>query len=408
MEVYSDPAAEWKQMYFEVWRLERDFFYDPGLHGLDYKAACAKYAVYLDKLGSRNDLNYLFEEMLGELTCGHVFVSGGDMPDPNRVRGGLLGADYSIENGRYRFARIFNGENWNPELRAPLTQPGVNVAVGEYLLAVDGRDIRPTDEVYRYFEATGGKAVTIRVGPNADGSGARDVVVVPVNSERGLRNLAWIEDNRRKVDRLSGGRIAYVYLPDTATGGYTSFNRYYFSQVGKEGCILDERFNGGGLIADYVIDYSRRPLQGYFAARDGEDYITPVGAIYGPKAMIINEYAGSGGDMMPWLFRDAKIGPLIGKRTWGGLVGMAGAAPLMDGGATGAPQSGFWNPNGTWDVENHGVDPDIEVEMDPASVRDGHDPQLEKAVAVVLDSLNKNPLPKHKKPAYPNYQKKAN
>jgi tricorn protease len=227
-----------------------------------------------------------------------------------------------------------------------------------------------------------------------------------VDDESGLRNLAWIEGNRRQVDKLSNGRLAYVYLPDTAQGGYTNFNRYYFAQVGKEGAVIDERYNGGGLIADYIIDYMRRPLMGYFAARDGADYITPVGSIYGPKVMIINEYAGSGGDMMPWLFRAAGIGPLVGKRTWGGLVGMAGAAPLMDGGFTGAPQSGFWNPNGTWDVENHGVDPDIEVENDPASVKAGHDLQLEKAVEVCLDLLAKNPPPKHKKPAYPNYHQK--
>jgi hypothetical protein len=246
----------------------------------------------------------------------------------------------------------------------------------------------------------------VKVGPSPDGKDSREVTVVPVASEFGLRRLAWIEDNRRQVDALSNGRLAYVYLPDTFLGGYTNFNRYYFAQVGKEGAVIDERFNGGGLIADYIIDYLKRPLQGYFAARDGDDYITPVGAIYGPKVMIINEYAGSGGDMMPWLFRDAKIGPLVGKRTWGGLVGMAGAAALMDGGFTGAPQSGFWNPNGTWDVENHGVEPDLEVEMDPAVWRAGHDPQLEKAVRVGLELLEKNPLPKHKKPAYPNYHRK--
>jgi tricorn protease len=406
MEVYSDPPAEWRQMYHEVWRIERDFFYAPNHHGLDLKAAEKKYSVYLDNLCSRNDLNYLFEEMLGELTCGHVFVGGGDQPEVKPVKVGLLGVDYIIENGRYRFARVFNGENWNPDLKAPLTQPGVNVAAGEYLLAVNGREVTGSEEVYKFFEATAGKSVTLRVGPNPDGKAARDVTVVPVDSEFGLRHLAWIEDNRRKVDAMSGGRLAYVYLPDTAQGGFTNFNRYYFAQVGKEGAVIDERFNGGGLIADYIIDYMRRPLMGYFAARDGADYITPVGSIYGPKAMIINEYAGSGGDMMPWLFRAAKVGPLIGKRTWGGLVGMAGAAALMDGGFTGAPQSGFWNPNGTWDVENYGVAPDIEVEMEPALVKAGHDPQLEKAVQVLLAELAKNPLPKHKKPEYPDYHKK--
>ncbi|MEW5901449.1 MAG: PDZ domain-containing protein [Acidobacteriota bacterium] len=406
MEVYVEPLVEWKQMYHEVWRLERDFFYDPNHHGLDLQAAGKKYSVYLDGIVSRQDLNYLFEEMLGELTCGHVFVGGGDQPEVKPVRGGLLGADYAIEKGRYRFSRVFDGENWNPQLRAPLTQPGVNVVAGEYLLAVTGKEVTAAEEIYKFFEATAGRQVTIKVGPNPDGKDAREVTVVPVDSEAGLRHLAWIEDNRRKVDKLSGGRLAYVYLPDTAQGGFTNFNRYYFAQIGKDAAVIDERYNGGGLIADYIIDYMRRPLMGYFAARDGADYITPVGSIYGPKVMIINEYAGSGGDMMPWLFRAASIGPLVGTRTWGGLVGMAGAAPLMDGGFTGAPQSGFWNPNGTWDVENHGVDPDIEVEMDPAAVKAGHDPQLEKAVEVCLDLLAKNPPPKHKKPAYPNYHQK--
>jgi tricorn protease len=406
MEVYADPASEWRQMYHEAWRIERDFFYDPGHHGLDLGAAEKKYAVYLDGLAARRDLNYLFEEMLGELTCGHVFVGGGDEPEVKRVGVGLLGADYAIEGGRYRFVRVYNGENWNPDLKAPLTQPGVNVKAGEYLLAVNGREVTAKDEVYKFFEATAGKQVRIKVGPQPDGQGSREVTVVPVPNEFGLRHLAWIEDNRRKVDELSGGRLAYVYLPDTGQEGFTSFNRYYFAQIGKDGAVVDERYNGGGLIADYIIDYLRRPLMGYFTSRDGADLITPVGSIYGPKVMIINEYAGSGGDMMPWLFRAAGIGPLVGRRTWGGLVGMAGAAQLMDGGMTGAPQSGFWNPNGTWDVENHGVDPDIEVEMDPASVRAGHDPQLEKAVQVVLEALAKNPPPKHKKPQYPNYQKK--
>jgi tricorn protease len=406
IEVYVEPLVEWKQMYHEVWRIERDFFYDAGHHGLDLKAAEKRYAPYLEGIASRQDLNYLFEEMLGELTCGHVFVGGGDRPEVKPVGVGLLGADYKIENGRYRFARVYNGENWNPRLRAPLTQPGVNVVAGEYLLAVDGREVTASEDVFKSFEATAGKQTVIKVGPSPDGKGAREATVVPVGNEYTLRNLAWVEDNRRKVDKMSGGKLAYVWLPDTAEGGYTNFNRYYFAQIGKEGAVIDERFNQGGLIADYIIDYMRRPLMGYFAAREGADYITPVGSIYGPKVMIINEYAGSGGDMMPWLFRAAGIGPLVGMRTWGGLVGMAGAAPLMDGGFTGAPQSGFWNPNGTWDVENHGVDPDHQVEMDPAAVKAGHDPQLEKAVEVALDLLAKNPAPKHKKPAYPDYQKK--
>ena len=406
MEIQVDPQAEWRQMYHEVWRIERDFLYDPGLHGVDVPAMEKRYAPFLAGIASREDLNYLFTEMLGEITVGHMFIGGGDEPQPAHVGVGLLGADYTVENGRYRFARVYNGENWNPELKAPLTQPGVNVMAGEYLLAVNGREVKAPDEIYRFFEGTAGKQTVLKVGPNPDGTGAREAIVVPVGSEYGLRNLAWIEDNRRKVDKLSNGRLAYVYLPNTAGAGYTNFNRYYLSQAGKEGAILDERFNGGGSAADYIIDYLRRPLMNYWTARSGDDISTPLAAIYGPKAMITNEYAGSGGDLMPWLFRKAGIGPLIGKRTWGGLVGIYGYPELMDGGGVTAPRVAFWNPNGTWDVENHGVTPDIEVEMDPRAVADGHDPQLERAVAVVMASLEKNPLPTHKRPAYPNYQKK--
>ncbi len=406
MEVFVDPRAEWRHMYHQVWRDERDFFYDPNLHGLDLPAIEKKYEPYLAGIASRADLNYLFEEMLGELTVGHMFVGGGDRPEAKKVKGGLLGADYRIENGRYRLARVYNGENWNPKLRAPLTQPGVNVTAGEYLLAVRGRDLRASDSVYRFFEATAGQSVVLRVGPSPDGTGSREVTVVPVEDETALRNLAWIEDNRRKVDQLSGGRVAYVYLPDTYAGGFTNFNRYYFAQVGKQAAVIDERFNGGGQLADYIIDYLRRPLLSYFTMREGEDITTPIEAIFGPKVMIINESAGSGGDALPWMFRKTGIGPLVGKRTWGGLVGhYTNPADLIDGGFTGTPNLAFYAPNGTWDVENHGVPPDVEVDLDPQLWRQGHDVQLERAVEVVLELLEKNPPPAARRPAYPNYQK---
>jgi tricorn protease len=405
MEVYVDPRAEWKHMYYQVWRDERDFLYDPGLHGLNLAAIQKKYEPYLTNMSSRDDLNYLFAEMLGEITIGHMFVGGGDIPKPKRVKTGLLGADYKVENGRYVFARIYNGENWNPKLRAPLTQPGVNVKTGEYLFAVNGRDVRPPADVYSFFEETADQQVVIKVGANPDGSGARELTVVPIDTERALRNYAWIEDNRRKVDEMTGGRVAYVYLPDTYAGGYTNFNRYYFAQVGKDAAIIDERYNGGGDIADYIIEYLRRPLLSYWSLREGSDITTPIEAIFGPKVMIINEMAGSGGDAMPWMFRKTGIGPLVGKRTWGGLVGhYTNPGDLMDGGFTGTPNLAFYTPNGTWEVENHGVPPDVDVEYDPKSVREGHDPQLEKAVAVVLDLLQKNPPPPPPHhPPYPNY-----
>jgi tricorn protease len=288
-------------------------------------------------------------------------------------------------------------------MRAPLTQPGVNVKAGEYLLAVNGRELRGSDSVYQAFEGTSGKSVLIKVGPNPDGKGAREATIVPIASETPLRNLNWIEENRRQVDQLSGGRVAYIYLPDTGVGGYTNFNRYYFAQVGKDAAVIDERFNGGGTAADYIIDYMRRPLLNYWTTRDGDDFTTPVGSIFGPKAMIVNEFAGSGGDAMPWYFRRAGVGPLVGKRTWGGLVGIYRYPQLMDGGLVTAPRVAFWRPDGQWDVENHGVAPDVEVEFDPQAVRAGHDPQLERAVAIVLEELRKNPPPHPTKPAYPDY-----
>jgi tricorn protease len=405
MEVYIDPRAEWKQMYREAWRIQRDFFYDPGFHGLDIAAAEKNYAAFLDSVANRADLNYLFQEMLGNMTVGHHNAGGGDVPNPTRYTVGLLGADYRIENGRYRFAKIYDGENWNPGALAPLTQPGVNVKEGDYLLAVNGREVRGTDNVYSFFGQTAGRQVMIKVGPNPDGTGSRNLTVVPVANEGGLRNLAWIEGNRRKVSELSGGKLAYVYLPNTGGAGYTNFNRYYFAQIDKEGAIIDERFNGGGTAADYFIDVMRRQLWSYWSTREGEDFATSVHAINGPKTMMINEYSSSGGDMLPWLFRKAKIGPLVGKRTWGGLVGIYGYPQLIDGGGVTAPRVAFRNAEGGLDVENKGVAPDVEVDVDPKMWRQGRDTQLEKAVEVTMNTLRQNPIKKPANGPFPNYQK---
>jgi tricorn protease len=403
LEVKVDPLAEWNQMYHEVWRIERDFFYDPNSHGLNLEQAENFYRPYLRDIRSRDDLNYLFEEMLGNITVGHMFIRGGDMPEPPKVKGGLLGADYSVDNGRYRFTKVYSGENWNPQLMAPLTQPGVNVKAGEYLIAVNGRELHATNNIYSFFEETAGKQVVIKVGPNADGSGSRDATVVPIANEFALRNRDWIESNRRKVDELSGGKLAYIYLPNTAEGGFTYFNRYFFSQVGKQGAVIDERFNHGGQLADYVVDYLRRPLLSWVLTREGQPFSSPQEAIYGPKVMIINQFAGSGGDALPWYFRKLGVGPLVGVRTWGGLVGIGGYPELMDGGRVTAPRWAIYGLNGEWEVENHGIAPDFEVEMDPKLAREGHDPQLEKAVAVALELLKKNPRPQSKVPDYPNY-----
>lgn len=405
IEVKISPRAEWIQMYHEAWRIERDFFYDPGYHGLDLKAAEKRYEPFLDGIGSRADLNYLFAEMLGNLVIGHLSVGGGQQPEVKRVQTGLLGCDFKVENGRYRFARVYNGENWNPDARAPLTQPGVNVGAGEYLLAVNGRNVTASDNVYSFFEGTAEKQVLLRLGADPAGAGAREVTVVPVLSDGRLRTLAWIEDNRRKVDQMTGGRVAYVYLPNTSTGGLTNFTRYFFAQVHKQAVIVDERFNGGGMLATDFVEILTRKLMSGAATRDGEDQLQPQGAIFGPKVMLINEFAGSGGDAMPWYFRRAGAGRLIGKRTWGGLVGWAGAPALMDGGTVTAPSSGIWDPSESrWIAENVGISPDIEVEHEPELVRQGRDPQLERAVAEILAELDKNPPKKLVRPEFPKYR----
>ncbi|MFB3920666.1 MAG: PDZ domain-containing protein [Terriglobia bacterium] len=404
MQVYTDPHAEWQQMFREVWRIERDFFYDPNLHGANMKALMARYQPYVDNATSRADLNYIFAEMLGEITAQHIYVTGGDRPEVKRVNVGLLGADYAVDHDRYRFAKVYFGENWNPGLRAPLTEPGVNVREGEYLLAVDGREVHASDDIYSFFLERAEKAVRLKVGPDPTGKDSRVVTVVPIANERSLRQREWIEGNRKKVEALSGGKLAYVYVPDTAVNGYTYFNRYYFAQNEKQGAVIDERFNGGGWIADYIVDWLKRPLLMAAMTREGKDPIIPR-AIFGPKVMLINEHAGSGGDALPWMFRKLGTGPLIGTRTWGGLIGIGGYPPLMDGGVVTAPRFGLYNPDtGEFDVENKGVAPDIEVGFDPALWRQGHDPQLEKGVEVALQELKDHPPQPLRRPKYPVYR----
>jgi tricorn protease len=403
IEVRVDPRAEWRQMFREAWRIERDWFYDRNAHGYDLDEAQKVYERYVPGIASRYDLTYLFREMLGGLTVSHLGTNGGDTPDVKRVQTGLLGADYAVVNGRYQFLRVYSGENWNPQLRAPLTQPGVNVQAGEYLLAVNGREVRPPENIYSFFEGQAGKSVVLKVASDAAGTRARQVTVVPVAEEYGLRNLAWIEQNRRTVDKLTDGKVAYIYMPDTAQSGFTAFNRYFYAQIGKQAAIIDERFNGGGMLATDIAEVlNRKPLSAA-ADRTGADPVQPLG-IFGPKVMIINEHAGSGGDAMPWYFKRSGAGTLVGTRTWGGLVGMAGAPPLMDGGVVTAPSSGIYNPlSGEWEVENVGIAPDVEVDQDPALVRAGRDPQLEKAVELVMQQLTKNPLPTFRRPAFPKY-----
>ncbi len=401
VEVKIDPVAEWKQIFDEAWRINRDYFYDPGMHGADWKAMKEKYADFLPDVASRNDLNRLIMWMCSELSVGHHRVGGGEQRfNAERVDGGLLGADYEIANGRYRFKKIYGGLNWNPGLRSPLTEPGINAKPGEYLLAVNGKNVTSEQNIFSFFEKTAGKIVELTIGPNADSSGSRVVKVEPVGSEASLRNRDWVEGNLRKVTEATNGRVAYVYVPNTTTQGHEYFKRYFFPQANRDAIIVDERFNGGGLIADYYIDLLTRPYQSHWNMRYGMDLKTPSASIQGPKVMIIDETAGSGGDMLPWMFRKFNVGTLVGKTTWGGLVGTLGFPELMDGGSVSAPNLAIWTKDG-FIVENVGVSPDIEVEMWPADVIKGKDPQLEKAIKVALEQLAKNPVEKPQRPAYP-------
>jgi tricorn protease len=401
IQVKVDPPVEWAQMLDETWRVNRDFFYDPGFHGADWPAMRKKYAAFLGDLSTRNDLFRVIQWMLSELSVGHSYQSPGDGAfEAETIPGGLLGADYEVANGRYRFKKVFGGLNWNADLRSPLTEPGVDVKAGEYLLAVEGKELRFPDDLYERFERTANRIVEITVGPTADGKGSRRVQVVPVEDEAALRNRDWVESNLRRVTEATGGRVAYVYVPNTADLGHTYFKRYFFPQADRQAIIVDERHNGGGSVADYYIDLLRRPVVSYWAMRYGADLKTPIAGIHGPKVMLIDETAGSGGDLLPWMFRKFSLGPLVGKRTWGGLVGILGFPVLMDGGRVTAPNLAIWTEDG-FIVENEGVAPDVEVEQTPKDVIAGKDPQLEKAIEIVLAELAKSPPATPKRPPYP-------
>ncbi|MEQ1643977.1 MAG: PDZ domain-containing protein, partial [Pyrinomonadaceae bacterium] len=394
LRMYLDPKAEYRQMFNEGWRNQRDYFYVPNLHGTDWPKMKEMYGALLPYVNHRADLLYLMDMMGAETAIGHSYVRGGDLPDiPNSV-GGLLGADFKIENGRYRITRIYDNENWNPDLRSPLSVPGINANVGDYVVAINGIELKTPDNIYRLLDGTANRQTSVTLNDKPSLDGARNVTVVPVASEAALRTRAWVESNRRLVEQLSNGQLAYVHVPNTGQGGYTSFNRYYFAQQDKKGAIIDERFNGGGSAADYIIDVLQRDFDGYFnnVAGDRYPFTSPAAGIWGPKVMIINEMAGSGGDLMPFMFKYRKIGPLVGKRTWGGLVHTADSPPLVDGGTMIAPRGGFFTREGKWAMENTGESPDIDVENWPKEVIAGRDPQLERAVQEAMRLLREKPV----------------
>ncbi|HXI02835.1 MAG TPA: PDZ domain-containing protein [Candidatus Saccharimonadales bacterium] len=381
------PREEWVQIFNEAWRVYRDFFWDANMHGADWKAVHDKYRPLVDYVGCREDLDDILVQMVAEVISSHARAAGGDTVHAEGAPVGLLGADYAVENGYYRIKRIYTGESWNPFLKAPLAEPGLGVKEGDYIVAVNGAPVKGNDNIYSFFEGTVGKQTVIAVNDKASSDGSHEVTVEPIGDERMLRRWKWIEDNRRKVEKATNGRVGYVYLPNTAGQGFEYFNRFYFSQIDKDAIILDERGNGGGQAANYIIEVVTRKYLSSWKNRYGLMFRTPMGAIFGPKVMLIDQFAGSGGDWMPYMFRYAGAGELIGTRTWGGLIGGGPIVPLMDGGFLNVPVFRFLDPHGKWSVENEGVSPDIEVEQIPKEVIDGHDPQLERAIAVIQEKL---------------------
>ncbi len=391
MDTVIEPRAEWKQIYWEAWRWERDFFYDPNHYGVNWEAVGKQYEKYLDYIQNRADLGYVLGLLIGELQTGHAYVQGFDSTIPNPVPTGLLGADYEVVGNNVRVKKILKGQNFDESTRAPLTEPGVDVNEGDYILAVNGKPVSASVNVNSLLVGQVGKSVVLTVNSTPSTSGARQVRVRPVSNEAGLRYVDWVESRRAMVDKLSGGRIGYMHIPNTSQNGAIGLIKGFYSQINKEAVVVDERFNGGGYIQPWFVDTLARKMRAGIHSRNGREWSDAV-AIEGPKALLINGYAGSGGDFFPWMFRQAKLGPLIGMRTWGGLVGISGSVPLMDGGGVTAPEFGIYDKdNRDWIAENKGVDPDIMVDADPSMLAIGRDPQLEKAVEYLLEQLKKNP-----------------
>mgnify|MGYP002395412173 CR=1 FL=1 len=396
------PELEWKQIFREGWRFQRDFLYVENVHGAPWDKIYEWYAPLAEHVRHRDDLNYLLDIVGGEVAVGHSFIGGGDFPDVPKVSIGLLGADFNVDNNLYRISRIYDSESWNPGLDAPLDVPGLDVKQGDYLVSVNGLEVTGDMNLYRAFEGTAGIQTILEIKDTPDDE-PRKVTVVPVGNEGGLRYFNWIEHNRALVDELSNGKLAYVYLPNTGGGGFSNFNRYYFAQQHKKGAVIDERNNGGGSAADYMIDIMNRNLHGYFNSNAGDKrpFTSPISGIWGPKVMVINESAGSGGDYLPYVFKKMGIGPLVGTRTWGGLVGTWDTPPFIDGGRMIAPRGGFYDVDGNWAVEGIGVAPDYQVIQKPSEVISGGDPQLEKAVEVALELLKEQEFELQPEPEAP-------
>jgi len=403
LKIKIDPQSEYHQIFREGWRYMRDFLYVDNVHGAPWDKVYDWYAPWINHVRHRTDLNYVVDIMSGEVSIGHSYVRGGDMPDISNVPVGLLGCDFTIHEGHYKIYKIYNGESWNPEVKAPLSLPGMGIEEGDIIHAINGHNLDSNVNPYSLLEQTADRETVLTISKTSSIIGAKEIIVKPVRSERDLRYWDWIEGNRRKVSELSADKLAYVYVPNTGAPGFTNFNRFYFSQQDKKGVIIDERNNGGGSAADYMIDIMSREIFGYFNSKAGDKrpWTSPISGIWGPKVMIINERAGSGGDLLPYMFHAKELGPLVGTRTWGGLVGTWDTPPFIDGGRMVAPRGGFYDKEGNWAVEGDGIAPDIEVIQEPKLVLEGRDPQLERAVEEALKMLEEHEFHMKPEPAPP-------
>jgi tricorn protease len=397
------PAEEWNQIFNEVWRRYRDWFYVENMHGYDWEALREQYRPLLQHVAHRSDLNYVISEMISELTVQHAYVEGGDFQIPPRPRVALLGARLELDRnaGRYRVAKVFEGQNEEDIYRSPLTEVGVNVSAGDYVLAIDGEALSSTEDPYKLLREKANNPVHLTVNKTPSMEGARTVSFRPITDESNLIYLDWVNANRRKVSEMTQGRVGYVHLPDMAASGIREFIKWYYGQLGKEGLVVDVRANGGGNVSRMIIERLRRRLLGTFFPRTSDEAnLYPDNVFLGPMVALLNENSASDGDIFPAMFREAGLGPLIGKRSWGGVVGITNRGQLIDGGVVNVPEFGFTNKNGEWIIEGYGVDPDIEVDNDPQSVIAGKDPQLERAIAEVMAKL-KAPVKLPPKPAPP-------
>jgi tricorn protease len=401
METVVDPRAEWHQIFNDAYRFERDFFYDPNMHGVDWKAMRDRYGKLIDDAVTRWDVNYVLGEFIAEMSSSHSYRGGGDLESGPSRGVGMLGADFALENGAYRIKHIVRAGPWD-DARSPLDEPGVNVNEGDYLLAVNGMPLDTSKDPYAAFAGLTRDPILLTVNGTPSMDGARTVLVKPLASDIELRFEAWIEQRRKQVDEATHGRVGYIYVQSTGVDAQNELVKQFMAQWPKEALIIDERWNSGGQIPDRFIELLNRPPLAFWAVRNGESWQWPPVANFGPKVMLINGWSGSGGDAFPFYFREAKLGPLIGMRTWGGLIGISGAPELVDGGAVTVPTFRMYDPNGKWFAEGHGVDPDIQVVDDPGLIAHGHDPQLERAIQEIMKALETAP----KRPGRPAAEKR--